>query len=310
MTASPQEMAGAEALPARGGVLGGLVRSLRPGQWVKNSVVFAALIFARRFADPDSVLRAASGFLLFCGASGAVYLFNDLLDARADRAHPAKARRPIASGQVPPAAAAAASAVLASACLAAAWGLSPPLATILAIYVAINLLYSTWLKRVVILDVMAVASGFLLRAVAGAAVLEVEISHWLILCASLLSLFLGFCKRRAELQTLAGGAARHRTILEEYSFPFLDQMISVVTASTVVAYCLYTLDPAVQAKLATHWLPLTIPFVLYGIFRYLYLVYRRDEGGSPTRALYADPPLLVDVALWAASAVALVGAAG
>lgn len=293
------------AAPTAGGLPGGLIRSLRPSQWIKNTVIFAALIFSQQFTDLRALGTTVMAFAAFCAVTGAVYLFNDLLDARADRTHPTKSRRPIASGQVPAPAAVAAALLLAAAGLWGGWALAPAFAGVEATYLVINLFYSTWLKRVVILDVMAVASGFLLRAVAGAVVIQVAISHWLILCASLLSLFLGFCKRRSELATLADQAAQHRSILREYSFPFLDQMISVVTASTVVAYCLYTLDPEVQAKLGTDWLPLTIPFVLYGIFRYLYLVYQRDEGGSPTRAFYADRPLLIDVALWAVAAVLL-----
>ena len=283
--------------------LRGLVRALRPDQWLKNTVVFAALIFARRFTDPESVLSAVATFALFCGISSAVYLINDISDLQTDRLHPRKSRRPIASGQVSVLRAGWAAAVLAIGSVGLAWLLSPGVALVLGSYLLLNLAYSTWLKRVVILDVMALAAGFLLRAVAGAVVLHVEISNWLILCATLLSLFLGFCKRRNELMVLADRAGEHRSILREYSFPFLDQMISVVTASTLVAYCFYTLSPQVEDKLGTPYLPLTIPFVLYGIFRYLYLVYQRDEGGSPTRVFYTDRPLLVDVALWALASV-------
>ena len=291
----------------RGGALGGILRSLRPSQWIKNSVVFAALIFAQRFTDVEAVLRCSAAFLLFCGVAGAVYLINDLLDMQADRLHPTKSKRPIASGQVPRGLAVWSAALLAAASIGGGWLLSRPFAMVLATYFLMNLAYSTWLKRVVILDVMVVASGFLLRAVAGGLVLGVEISHWLILCASLLSLFLGFCKRRNELAILDDKAAEHRSILQEYSLPFLDQMISALTASTLLAYCLYTFSPEVEAELGTRYLPLTIPFVLYGIFRYLYLVYQRDEGGSPTRTFYADRPLLVAVALWATVALLLLG---
>jgi 4-hydroxybenzoate polyprenyltransferase len=283
--------------------LRGLVRALRPDQWLKNTVVFAALIFARRFTDPESILSTIATFVLFCGISSAVYLINDISDLQADRLHPRKSRRPIASGQVSVLLAGWAAAVLAIGSLWLAWLLSPGVALVLGSYLLLNLAYSTWLKRVVILDVMTLAAGFLLRAVAGAVVLHVEISDWLILCATLLSLFLGFCKRRNELAVLADRAGEHRSILREYSFPFLDQMISVVTASTLVAYCFYTLSPQVEDKLGTPYLPLTIPFVLYGIFRYLYLVYQRDEGGNPTRVFYTDRPLLVDVALWALTSV-------
>jgi 4-hydroxybenzoate polyprenyltransferase len=283
------------------------MRALRPHQWLKNTVVFAALIFAKRFTDPGSVLDAGLTFALFCGISSAVYLINDLLDIQADRRHPAKSLRPIASGQVPTPLAVGTAVSLAAVSLAGGWALSSSVTLVLAGYLVMNLAYSLWLKRVVILDVMVLAAGFLLRAVAGGLVLDVEISHWLILCATLLSLFLGFCKRRNELEVLEEGAGEHRFILREYSFPFLDQMISVVTASTLVAYCFYTLSPEVQAKLGTDGLPYTIPFVLYGIFRYLYLVYHRSEGGSPTRAFFTDRPLLIDVALWVFTAILVLG---
>jgi 4-hydroxybenzoate polyprenyltransferase len=290
-----------------GSSLTGLLRALRPGQWLKNAVVLAALIFAKRFTEPAAVVDSLLTLALFCAASASVYLINDLLDMEADRQHPVKSRRPIASGQVSVPMAVGTGAVLALVALGGGWLLSPAVAGVLLAYLLMNLAYSTWLKRVVILDVMVLAAGFLLRAVGGAVVLEVEISHWLILCATLLSLFLGFCKRRNELAVLEDRAGEHRYILREYSFPFLDQMISVVTASTLVAYCFYTLSPEVQEKLGTDRLHLTIPFVLYGIFRYLYLVYHRDRGGSPTRVLYTDRPLLVDVALWALTAIFVLG---
>lgn len=284
-----------------------LIRALRPHQWIKNCVVFAALIFAKRFTDPDSVLDAALTFGLFCLLSSAVYLINDLLDVEADRCHPVKSLRPIAAGEVSLTTAVLTATVLMVGGLGGAWLLSPTVAAVLLAYLLMNIAYSLWLKRAVILDVMVLATGFLLRAVAGGLVLEVEISSWLILCATLLSLFLGFCKRRNELVVLEEGAAEHRYILREYSLPFLDQLISVVTASTLVAYCFYTLSPEVQAKLGTNGLPWTIPFVLYGIFRYLYLVYQRSEGGSPTRIFYTDRPLLIDVALWALTAILVLG---
>jgi 4-hydroxybenzoate polyprenyltransferase len=296
----------AESIPSTR-PLRSLIRALRPHQWLKNAVVFAALIFAKRFLDGDSVLDAALTFGLFCAVSSAVYLINDLLDVQADRRHPVKCRRPIASGEVSLPAAVVTAVALAAAALGGGWMLSRPVALVLLVYLAMNVAYSLWLKRVVILDVMVLAAGFLLRAVAGALVLDVEISSWLILCATLLSLFLGFCKRRNELVILEEEAGEHRFILREYSLPFLDQMISVVTSSTLVAYCFYTLSPEVQAKLGTSGLPWTIPLVLYGIFRYLYLVYHRSEGGSPTRVFYTDRPLLIDVALWALTAILVLG---
>jgi len=189
--------------------------------------------------------------------------------------------------------------------LVLSYQLSPPFAALAAVYLITNLLYSAWLKRVVIVDVMIISSGFVIRAVSGGVVIGVEVSAWLILCTVLLSLFLGFTKRRQELALLEQRAADSRAILKEYSVAFLDQMISIVTAGTVVAYFLYTLAPETRAKLGTPYLPLTIPFVLYGIFRYLYLVHQRRLGENPTGALYTDMPLLINVLLWGLTAVGI-----
>ena len=287
---------------ATGRMLSGLVRTMRPKQWTKNGVVFAALIFSRRFEEPASVLSATLAFATFCLLSSTVYLMNDVFDLANDRLHPTKRKRPIASGEVPPAAAVAVSIGLGAGSLAGAFFVSPALAATGAVYLVMNLLYSAWLKNVVIVDVMVIAMGFVLRAVAGGQAIGVEVSAWLILCTILLSLFLALCKRRQELALLAD-AAEHRGILKEYSVQFLDQMITIVTAATVVAYSSYTLAPDVQEKLGTGDLYLTVPFVIYGIFRYLYLVHRRDMGGSPSDVLLADRPLLVSILLWGAAAV-------
>ncbi|HEY3176497.1 MAG TPA: decaprenyl-phosphate phosphoribosyltransferase [Candidatus Polarisedimenticolia bacterium] len=287
-----------------GGILA-LVRALRPRQWIKNSVIFAALVFSRGLTDKTHLLRSLAAFALFCAVSSAVYLLNDILDLDNDRAHPTKSRRPIAAGELSIGLAGSAGAALAASALALSYLLSPAFAAMAGIYLASNILYSLWLKKVVIVDVMIISSGFVIRAVAGGLVIGVEVSAWLILCTILLSLFLGFTKRRQELAQLESQAASHRAILKEYSIAFLDQMISIVTAATLVAYFLYTLAPETRAKLGTPYLPLTIPFVLYGIFRYLYLVHQRNMGESPTGALYADRALLLDVTLWAAAAVAI-----
>jgi len=286
------------------GTLVAVVQTMRPRQWIKNLVVFAALLFSRSLTDPDARLHAILGFLLFCATSGAVYIVNDLFDAERDRKHPAKARRPIASGALPTVPAMAAAAILLSFSLMAGFALSPPFGAILLIYAALNLVYSFWLKEVVIIDVMVIAAGFVLRAVGGGVVINVRISTWLIMCTILLSLFLAFCKRRQELETLED-AHGHRSILKEYSVGFIDQMISVVTASTVVAYLFYTVSPEVEHRLGTGYLYLTVPFVLYGIFRYLYLVHQRGAGSSPTQALLTDRPLLVNVALWGITVIIL-----
>ena len=289
----------------RAGLLADIVVSMRPRQWVKNLVVFAALLFARKLTDPALLARAAAGFALFCIVSGAVYILNDLFDADRDRRHPVKARRPIASKALGAVPALTAAVLLLTGALMQGFIVSPPVGAVLLIYVALNIAYSLWLKEVVILDVMLIAAGFVLRAVGGALVIDVTISTWLILCTILLSLFLAFCKRRQELDLL-DDPHEHRAILREYSTEFLDQMIGVVTASTLMAYMLYTMSPEVERKLGTPYLYLTVPFVLYGIFRYLYLVHRKGEGGNPAQALLTDRPLLLCVGLWVLTVILLV----
>jgi len=279
-------------------VLVGLARSLRPHQWVKNVLLFAALVFARRLGDPDAVLHAVAGFALFCLLSSGVYLLNDVIDREHDRLHPRKRHRPIASGLVPAPVALAAAAVLFAVGLAGASRLSTGFLVVAVLYVGASLAYCLGIKRLVILDVMVLASGYPLRAVAGAEAIGVSFSNWLLLCTSLLALFLGFCKRRQELTSLGDDASGHRAVLAAYSVPFLDQMIAVVTASTVVAYTFYAFSPEVAAKLGTDKLGFTIPFVIYGIFRYFYLVHMRGEGGRPARDLVRDVPLLVNSVLY------------
>ena len=279
-----------------------LVRLLRPRQWVKNCVIFAALLFSQTFTEPAHVIRSLAAFVLFCAVSSAVYIFNDILDLENDRSHPTKSKRPIAAGEVSIVQGAVLGVTLALAAVCLSWWLSPGFALPVMTYLVSNILYSLWLKRVVIVDVMIISSGFVIRAVAGGVVIGVQVSEWLILCTILLSLFLGFTKRRQELAQLEGVAANTRAILREYSVAFLDQMISIVTAATVVAYFLYTMAPETRAKLGTPYLPVTIPFVLYGIFRYLYLVHQKHLGENPTGALYADRPLFLTVLLWAATA--------
>lgn len=278
------------------------LRALRPRHWVKNVFVFAALVFAEKLRDPVAVFRAFGAFAVFCVLSSAVYLFNDVRDREADRKHPSKRHRPIASGEISPAVASAASAGLAASALLSAFALSNGLGLAAAAYFFLNLAYSFGLKRVVILDVMMVATGFLLRAFAGALVLSVEISRWLVLCTGLLALFLGFVKRRQEVAAMDGDEAT-RPILKEYSLPFLDQVIAVVTGATVVAYSLYAFSPEVAQKLGTAHLGLTIPFVLFGIFRYLYLVHQRGAGENPTAVVLTDVPLMVGVGFWGATVV-------
>jgi 4-hydroxybenzoate polyprenyltransferase len=287
----------------RGSLAYATLRALRPRHWIKNVFVLAPLVFAERLTDPRAAIHSACAFAVFCALSSSVYLWNDVADVERDRLHPTKRFRAIASGRVPIALAAWLGTFLGVASLVAAYLLSPAFAGVCAAYLGLNVAYSLGLKSVVILDVMIVATGFLLRAAGGALVLGVEMSHWLALCTGLLALFLGFVKRRQEIEGLEGpwSPTGQRPILREYSIPFLDQMISVVTASTVLAYALYALSPEVERKLGTRHLWITIPFVLFGIFRYLYLVHQKGEGDSPTELVSGDPPLLITVAAWVAS---------
>jgi 4-hydroxybenzoate polyprenyltransferase len=283
-----------------------LLLSLRPGQWTKNLLVFAGLLFGRQLTDPVAVARASAAFAVFCVLSGVVYLVNDVSDRDTDRQHPLKARRPIASGALPVPVAIASAIVLAVLALISAFMLGWPFFIVATIYLVLQTLYSGPLKHIVIIDVLTIAIGFVLRAVAGAVVVNVDISHWLLVCTILLALFISLVKRRHELVLLAGGATSHRPILGEYSPYLLDQMIAVVTASTLISYIFYTISPETEEKFGTHWLGLTIPFPLYGIFRYLYLVHQREGGGSPADLLITDRPLLVCVTLWALSVALLI----
>jgi 4-hydroxybenzoate polyprenyltransferase len=274
-----------------------LLQTLRPSEWTKNLIVFAALLFGERLLDAASVGRASAAFLVFCALSGVVYIVNDVTDREQDRRHPTKRGRPIASGALSPRAALATAAVLGPMALAWAFWLSPLLGLVSLSYVALLVAYSLLLKHIVILDVLTIAVGFVLRAVAGAVAVDVPISQWLLVCTILLALFLGLSKRRYELVQLADSAAVHRPILGEYSPYLLDQMIGIVTASTVMSYVLYVLESETAARFGVVTLGLTIPFPLYGIFRYLYLIHRKG-GGTPSELLLADRPLLVCVALW------------
>ena len=280
-----------------------LVRSLRPLQWTKNAVVLAALVFSGELFAGAPLARAVAAALVFCGASSAVYLVNDLRDIEGDRVHPRKRHRPIAAGRVTTGQAAAAAAALFGLASVAAWLVGPSFLVVVVAYVALMVAYSYGLKRLVILDVFAIAAGFVLRAVGGAVAIDVPISPWLYLCTLLLALFIGFGKRRHELTSLATEAVRHRANLESYTVPLLDQIIGVVAAATVMAYSLYTFDaPNVPRNQA---MMLTIPFVVYALFRYLYLTQRRDLGGAPESLLFADRSLLVCIVGWGLTSVAI-----
>ena len=287
-------------------VLLNLLISLRPGQWTKNLFVFAALVFAQRLNDRSASARAVLAFLIFCALSATIYLVNDVLDREQDRRHPLKAQRPIASGALNPAFAMTAAVVLGGVALAAASALGRQFFQISAAYVVLLSAYSAFVKHIVILDVLTIAAGFTLRAAAGAAAIAVPMSHWLLVCTTLLALFIALSKRRHELTLLTETAIDHRPILGDYTPYLLDQMISVVTASTLIAYAFYTISPETTAKFGTDRLSLTILFPLYGIFRYLYLVHRRDQGGSPSELVINDRPLLACVALWALSVILII----
>src|SRR5262245_7908186 len=293
------------------GVSGGsfalnLLIALRPSQWTKNLLVFAGLLFGMQLLVPSAVARAVAAFVIFCALSGVVYLINDIFDRDSDCRHPIKARRPIASGALSVPAASAAAIVIGALAIAASAALGWSFAAVAVAYLGLQVLYSSSLKHIVILDVLTLSFGFVLRAIAGAVAVNVEFSHWLLVCTILLALFIGLNKRRHEISLLAGDAATHRPILGEYSEYLLDQMIAVVTASTLISYVFYTISPETQAKFGSDWLGLTIPFPLYGIFRYLYLVHRRAGGGSPADLLLTDRPLLVCVALWALAVAVII----
>ena len=277
--------------------LRGVIESMRPRQWIKNVFVLAALVFTHQITNRQAVLDITAGFVIFCLISSAVYLINDIADREADRLHPGKRNRPIASGELSATAAGLIAAALGIGGLLGALALDRGFAAIALVYLLMNLVYSLGLKQVVIVDVMLVAAGFLLRAWAGAMILNVEMSQWLVLCTGLLALFLGFVKRRQEIASL-GTEGAQRPILKEYSLPFLDQMISIVTAGTLLAYSLYAFSDEVAQKLGSQWMGLTIPFVLFGIFRYLYLAHQQGKGENPTTLVLTDRPLQVTVLLW------------
>ena len=310
-TNSPSTIAVDPSAPANGGarrqpVLLNLLLSLRPAHWTKNLLVFAGLLFGQRLRDPAAVTAAVAAFVIFCALSGVIYLVNDIVDRERDQEHPLKSRRPIASGALPIAVAIAAAALLGTAAIGASAAIGERFAAVAIAYVVLMALYSGVLKHIVIVDVLTIAIGFVLRAVAGAVVVGVEISHWLLVCTILLALFIALAKRRHELVLLAGGATSHRKILSEYSPYLLDQMISVVTGATLLSYMFYTISPETEQKFGTQWLWVTIPFPLYGILRYLYLVHQREGGGSPAELLISDRPLLACVALWGTVVVLLI----
>jgi 4-hydroxybenzoate polyprenyltransferase len=283
-----------------------LIRLLRPHQWVKNGFVLVGPLFGHAWHDPAMLGAAAAAFFAFCLTASAVYVLNDFIDRERDRLHPQKRLRPLASGAVSVRAALALAAVCLAGGLALALAGGGLLASLVGAYVLLNLAYSLGLKHVVVLDVFLIAAGFMLRLLAGTAGIGIAPSHWLLLCGLMLTLFLGFAKRRAELNTLVQESAGHRRVLEHYTPAMLDQFISVAATATVIAYSLYTVSPETIAAHGTSWLIATVPFVLYGLLRYLFLLHRRGGGGDPAQELLRDPHLLAAFLGWLALVTALV----
>jgi 4-hydroxybenzoate polyprenyltransferase len=284
-----------------GGVLGGVIRSMRPGEYVKNTLAFAALLFSGHFFERSAQLHALAAFVALCLTASAAYLYNDVRDRQADRNHPVKRHRPIASGVVPVGLATALAFVNMAAGLGIAFAVNPTTGYSVLGYIALTTCYSLFLKQIVILDVLSIATGFVLRVISGAEAIQVEFSPWLVLCTFLLALFLGFGKRRHELMLLEGDAQSHWPVLGEYSPRFLDMMMAVVTAATMMSYVLYTMDPITLANFQSKDLIYTSLFVLYGIFRYLYLIHQKAAGGNPAYMIYTDPPLRFAAVLWVLS---------
>lgn len=296
------ERSGGHDAPATGATrLLAVVRSLRPKQWPKNLLVFAGLVFTYNLLNPDMLSRVILSFVAFCALSSAGYLWNDLRDAPADRLHPIKRHRPIASGQMPPALAATLAVALGVAGLSLALALGSAFLLVASLYMLLTLTYSIWLKHLVLIDVFGISAGFVLRAVGGAVVIGVPVSPWLYVCTVLVSLFLGFGKRRNELELMESGAAGHRKNLEQYSVELLDQLILIVASVTIMAYSLYTFSAENLPR--DHSMMMTIPLVLYGMFRYLYLVRVQRKGGAPEDLLLTDPGLLGTAIAWMALSV-------
>ena len=285
-------------------MLKALLKTMRPRQWPKNIFIFAALVFDKQLLNVEAFLHTLAGFVLFCLISSSVYIFNDLADVEADRQHPEKKNRPIAAGKLPVSVAWAAGIGLVIVSLSLGFLLEPSFAAVLFVYFLLNIAYSKWLKHVPIIDVFVIAAGFVLRVHAGVTLIDVErFSPWLYVVMTLLSLFLGFGKRRAELALLAQGAGSHRKVLDGYTLPLLDQYIMIVSGTTIVAYSLYTFSAPNVPK--NDSMMLTIPFVVYTIFRYLYLIEVKHAGGAPEEILLSDRPFQIAMILWAAAVLVI-----
>jgi 4-hydroxybenzoate polyprenyltransferase len=282
-----------------------MIRLARPHQWIKNTLLGAALVFSQRLFDPRDVFLTAMAFVAFCALSSAGYVLNDIVDREADRLNPEKSDRPLAHGDLTVAAAIRMALLLAALATALSIALGWRFAGIGLLYVALQFAYSLWAKHHVVIDVIAVALGFVLRAFAGGVAIHVEVSPWLVFITFVLALFLVLARRRHELIVLGDSATAHRGALADYSVRLVDQMISIVAGATLVSYMIYTASAEVEAKLGTPHLYLTVPFVAFGILRYLYLIDERNEGGDPAQVLLQDRPLMVAVALWILTDIAL-----
>ena len=281
-----------------------LLKTMRPRQWTKNVFFFAALVFDAKLFDPAFALPAIAGFALLCLTSGTVYLLNDLVDLEKDKLHPVKRNRPLPSGQLLRRAALTSLLLFIVVGQPLGYLLDPAFGFFLSGYLVLQIFYSFLLKNIVLIDVLTIATGFVLRVGAGVALVEVErFSPWLYVCMTLLALFMGFGKRRHELQLLKEDANNHRAILNEYTLPLLDQIMTVVVAATIIAYALYTFSA--EGLPENHTMMLTIPFVLYGLFRYLYLIHVKGEGGAPEEILLGDTPFLINCCLWGASVLVI-----
>jgi 4-hydroxybenzoate polyprenyltransferase len=280
--------------------------SMRPAQWVKNLFIFAGLVFSRNLFNAEAFLTVGFGFVVFSLAASGIYIFNDIQDLENDKSHPEKRKRPLPSGRISIPTAYTIAFILVAGSLSGAFILNQMFFGILIAYLVMNVGYSLWLKHAVILDVMCIAFGFVFRVLAGTALANVRTSDWLLICTVTISLFLGFSKRRNEVALMEEKSAKHRSVLAHYSLPFLDQMIAVATACTVMSYALYTVAEETVTRFGTRNLVLTIPFVLYGIYRYLYLIHEKGTGGNPSSLVFDDKPLLVNCLLWVISAVIII----
>ncbi len=287
-----------------------LIVSMRPKQWTKNLVLFAGIVFSKRFTDPELVRLSFYGFIVFCGFSGAIYILNDVFDRDRDREHPKKMARPIAASRVSPGFAAGFTVLLIAALFPLSWVLGSEFFVLAAMFIGVNLAYSLVFRNVVILDVIAISFSFIIRAAAGVAVLhpvipDLEFSPWLWICTLFLSLFLAICKRRNEITNLVS-AVDHRISLKDYSVTLLDQLVSLSATASIISYSIYTVWPSTVLKFGTKDLVYTIPFVVFGIMRYLYLVYSRNEGGDPSGVLLTEKAIIIDVFLWFAAVVYII----